>query len=70
MEVPASSVRAALAQVWADHPKLREAMLAGETLRPYVRLMLRGRPLDPAQGLDTPLAPDDELAIFAPMGGG
>jgi molybdopterin synthase sulfur carrier subunit len=66
----ASSVREALDQLWADNPKLRAAMLEGEGLRPYVRVLVNGRHVELAQGLDTPLAAEDEVAIFSPMAGG
>jgi sulfur-carrier protein len=70
LDVPAGSVREALGQVWAGNPKLREAMLEGETLRPYVRVMINGRHVELAQGLDTPLTPEDEVAVFSPVAGG
>ncbi len=70
MDIPANSVREALNPVWTDHPQLREAMLEGGTLRPYVRVLVNGRHIELAQGLDTPLTPEDEVAIFSPMAGG
>jgi molybdopterin synthase sulfur carrier subunit len=66
----AGSVREAFDQVWADNPKLRAAMLENEALRPYVRVLVNGRHVGLAQGLDTPLAPEDEVAIFSPVAGG
>lgn len=70
LSVEANTVRTALEPAWAEAPKLREAMLAGAALRAYVRLLVNGRPIELAQGLDTPLQPDDEVAIFPPMAGG
>ena len=70
VSLAAGSVREALEQVWADNPKLRAAMTDGETLRPYVRILVNGRHVELAQDLDTPLRPEDEIAIFSPIAGG
>ena len=70
VSLAAGSVREALEQVWADNPKLRAAMTDGEALRPYVRILVNGRHVELAQDLDTPLRPEDEIAIFSPIAGG
>ena len=70
IRLDAGSVRDALSRVWAENPKLQAAMLEGEALRPYARVLVNGRPIEQAQGLDTPLMPDDEVAIFSPVAGG
>ena len=70
MSVAAATVYEALEQAWADRPKLREAMLDAGTLRAYVRVLVNGRHIELAHGLDTPLKPEDEVAIFSPMAGG
>lgn len=70
LDIAADTVRLALEQAWAENPKLREAMVEGEALRTYVRVMVNGRHMELAQGLDTPLMPDDQVAIFSPMAGG
>jgi molybdopterin synthase sulfur carrier subunit len=70
INLAAATLRQALDRLWSENPKLRAAMVEGEALRPYVRLLVNGRQLDPGQGLDTPLGPEDEVAIFSPMAGG
>ena len=70
MSVSAATVREALEQAWQENPKLRGAMLDGEALRAYVRVMVNGRHVELAHGLETVLAADDEVAIFSPVAGG
>jgi sulfur-carrier protein len=70
ISLAAGSVRDALERLWADNPRLRAAILEGDGLRGHVRVLVNGRPVELAQGLDTPLEPDDEVAIFSPMAGG
>ncbi len=70
VSLAAGSVREALEQVWAGNAKLRAAMTDGEALRPYVRILVNGRHVELAQDLDTPLKPEDEIAIFSPIAGG
>ena len=54
------------------HPALADEVLdpAGE-LADHVRLLHEGRdPFVEAEGLATPVEPDDELALFPPVSGG
>jgi len=39
-------------------------------LRPYYRILVNGRGLDPKTDLEKPLGEDDVIAIFPPVGGG
>jgi sulfur-carrier protein len=68
LEVP--TVRAALARLTSDNPRLGARLLQGFTLAPDVRITLNGRDIRHLQNLDTPLGPQDELAIFPPLAGG
>ena len=69
-EVPGGTVRAVLEALCADNTRLQEAVMAEAALRPYVRVVVNGHAIELAQGLETALAPGDEVAIFSPVAGG
>jgi len=64
------TIREALESICADNDNLRVAIFDGNTLRPHMRVMLNGHDSELAQGLDTPVAADDQIAIFPPLAGG
>jgi sulfur-carrier protein len=53
-----------------DTPERRREIYAGGALKPHIVVMLNGVPIGSLQGLATPLAPGDTLAVFPIMGGG
>ena len=59
-----------LRDLCAGNPILRDAIFDGQALAPYVRVMVNGRDIELANGLDTPVNEDDQLAIFPPIAGG
>lgn len=69
-EVVGTTVREVLAAACAANESLGAAVLDEGTLRPYVRVMLNGRDIELADGLDTPVAESDAVAIFPPLAGG
>lgn len=70
MGVPGRTIREVLSALCGDKPGLRAALLDGDQLRPYVRVMVNGRDIELAQGLETVLASEDQVAIFPPIVGG
>ena len=68
--VPASSMRAVLDALVAAYPDLREQVWDGEALRPHVVVTINGYNLDPERGVNIPVEPDDQIAIFPPIAGG
>ncbi len=70
VQVSGERVGEVLANLIAQHPALEAAVLEGGALRPHVRVMVAGRDVELAQGLETPLAADAELAVFPPIAGG
>jgi molybdopterin synthase sulfur carrier subunit len=70
LELPGTTVRAVLEALCAMNTELCAAIRDENGLRQYVRAMLNGHDVELAQGLDTPLAPNDEIAIFPPIAGG
>lgn len=66
---PGGTVADALAAL-CDTPDRRRELLAGHALRPHIIVMVNGAPVGSLQGLATPLADGDTLAVFPLMGGG
>ena len=65
-----STVRQAIETLCANNAALRGAILHRDTLRPHVRVMVNGYDVELAQGLDTTVRADDQMAIFPPIAGG
>lgn len=70
VEIQGATVREVLAALCAGNAPLCQAILDGDALRPHVRVMINGRDIALAQGLDTLLDESDQLAIFPPIAGG
>ncbi len=70
LEVQGVTVREVLTALCAGNEGLRAAIFDGQVLHPYVRVMIAGRDIELDQGLDTPLAENDQLAVFPPIAGG
>ena len=69
-EVPGQTVREAIATLCAEYPALRPAIFDGDGLQPHVRVMIDGRDIELAEGLETPLAGGEQVAVFPPIAGG
>ena len=54
----------------ADTAERRGELFAGIDLRPHLVVMINGRHIHSLQGLDTPLAAGDVVAVFPFLGGG
>jgi MoaD family protein len=68
MQLPAENLRQALERLEGEFPALG-AYLSGATSGRLI-ITINGHPLDPATGLDIPLAETDQVAIFPPISGG
>jgi molybdopterin converting factor small subunit len=68
--VTGDNVAAALADLSAQYPELRQHLFEGEKLRSFVNLYLDKQDVAQLQGLDTPLAEGDTLLIIPSIAGG
>lgn len=68
MQLPAENLRQVLERLESELPALG-AYLHGNAGGRLI-ITLNGHPLDPAAGLDIPLAETDQVAIFPPIAGG
>ncbi|WP_284014393.1 ubiquitin-like small modifier protein 1 [Halobaculum litoreum] len=67
----ATTVGDALDALLDAHPALATRVLDEDgELRGHVNLLRNGRDVREGEGLDTPVDPDDELALFPPVSGG
>jgi molybdopterin synthase sulfur carrier subunit len=69
-DVPGQTVRAVLLNLIAQNEALRAAIFTDDLLLPHVRVMIDGRDIELAQGLDTPLSGREQIAVFPPVAGG
>lgn len=68
---PGATVGDALDDLFAAHPDLRERVLADDgTVADHINVLQNGQNVRHKEGLASPLAPDDELALFPPVSGG
>ena len=70
LDVPGDTVRDVLLQLCESNNELEQAIFDGDNLRPHVRVMIDGRDIELAQGLDTPVPAKAQIAIFPPIAGG
>ena len=70
VQVSGATLRQAIETLCANKAALRDAILADKMLRAHVRLIINGHDAELAQGLDTSVNDDDQIAIFPPIAGG
>ena len=69
-EASGETLREALESICDNDQLLRAAIFDGDALRPHVRIMINGHDSELAQGLDTAVCGDDQIAVFPPIAGG
>lgn len=70
IHISADSVQALLEALCGRFPELCPALLDQGVLRPHIRVIVNGHDIELAQGLATPLQPQDQVSIFPPIAGG
>jgi molybdopterin synthase sulfur carrier subunit len=70
MHVNAPNLRAVLDQLTAQFPPFQEQVWDGQALGSHIVITINGHTLDPLESLDSPVLPEDEIAIFPPIAGG
>lgn len=65
------TIRALLRRLIAEHPELGSKLWDDEErLTGLVKVLLNGRAIQHLSGLDSPVSPSDNIALFPPVGGG
>jgi molybdopterin synthase sulfur carrier subunit len=70
IETPGDTVREVLLGLCKSNQGLCQAIFDGDTLQPHVRVMIDGRDIELAAGLDTPVSTSQQIAVFPPIAGG
>ena len=65
-----TTVREVLTNLCADNKPLQAAIFDNNELRVHVRVIVNGRDSELAQGLETAVSNNDQIAIFPPIAGG
>lgn len=69
--VGVETVGEALDALLSSHPALRERVLDEDgDLADHVNVLVNGEGVHTREGLETPVQPGDELALFPPVSGG
>lgn len=70
VEVQGATVGAALNDLTAQHPALRQHLFDGDQLRSFVNIYLNKEDVRGLDGSDTAVAPSDTLLIIPSIAGG
>lgn len=71
VETDVDTAGEALEALLDAHPALADRVLEESGgLADHVNLLLNGEDVTSAEGLETPVSPEDELALFPPVSGG
>jgi len=65
-----STVDEVLADLFVNHPALRERVTEDGHLSPFVNVYVNDRDVRYRDGLDTPVGPDDTVILLPAMAGG
>ena len=69
-QISGSSIQVVLDQLCEHNPHLCDNLLVDGSIRPHYKITLNGHDITLAQGLDTAVSEDDQIAIFPPIAGG
>lgn len=70
VEIEATTVRAAIAALEQQHPGIAGKVMAGATVKPFIRIYVGPDDIESLQGLDTPVTARDEISIIPAIAGG
>ncbi len=66
----AQTLSSALESLFVQFPSLKPLVMEGNSIRKYIIVTINGVNVNPAQGLNIPINPNDQVAIFQPIAGG
>lgn len=70
IEAPGDTVREVLLGLCDSNHGLHGAIFDGDALQPHVRVMIDGRDIELAEGLETTVSASQRIAVFPPIAGG
>lgn len=69
-EVSGENIGEVLQTLCLNNRSLHDAILDGDQLRPFIRVMLNGQDIELTEGLNTQVSDSSSIAIFPPIAGG
>ena len=70
LEITGTTIREVLEKICEDNESLHMAIFDGANLHQHVRVLVNGRDSELAEGLETPVSANDQIALFPPIAGG
>jgi len=70
IELPAATVRDALAELERRHPGIRARIFDGDVVKPFIRIFVGADDIAELGGLDAPVGERDEISIVPAIAGG
>ena len=70
VELAGDNVKEILEEICGKFPGIEQMILQNHTLHPFINVFVNGKNINELGGLETPLSPNDEVAIFPPVSGG
>jgi molybdopterin synthase sulfur carrier subunit len=70
LNIPGGRIQEILGTLIREYPALQAFLFDKERLRPRVILTINGKTLDTETCMETPVAEQDQIAIFPPVAGG
>ncbi|HBX71289.1 MAG TPA: hypothetical protein DEH25_18415 [Chloroflexi bacterium] len=70
LQISGASIRAVVENLCGAYPSLGETLLEDGQIRPHFKITINGHDIQLAQGLDTGVDEQDQIAIFSPIAGG
>ena len=70
VEISGASIAAILDSLCESNPDLCDALLEEGKIRPFFKIMINGHDIELAEGIDTKVNENDQIAIFSPIAGG
>lgn len=70
LQIPGESVLSVVVNLCAENQALYETLFEDGQLRRHFKITLNGQDISLADGMETRLNKDDQIAIFSPIAGG
>ena len=70
IQISGESVRAVVENICERYPSLCSDLLEKGTIRPHFKITCNGHDILLAEGLETAVSEEDQIAIFPPIAGG
>ena len=70
LQIPGASIQSVIETLCQENPALWDALFLDGQIRQHFKITLNGHDISLAEGMDTAVSEDDQIAIFPPIAGG